>query len=104
MTASLTMMCSERWITLEASMTLCQNLTETSRYLTGCEVADLLRVKESTLAKWRVIGTGPKWVRLPNSRTIRYRSTDIDDWLRSCTYQSTREADDAERAREAMSG
>jgi len=68
--------------------------------LTACDVAELLRVKEGTLAKWRVIGCGPKWVRLPNSRTIRYRRSDIDLWLDCCTYQSTREADDMERARE----
>ena len=73
-----------------------------SHLLTGSEVADLLRVKEGTLAKWRVTGSGPKWVRLPNSRTIRYRRSDIDHWLACCTYQSTREADDAERGREMM--
>ena len=75
-----------------------ENASADGLFLTAGEVAVLLRVKEGTLAKWRVSGCGPKWVRLPNSRTIRYRRSDIDRWLASCTYQSTREADDAEQA------
>lgn len=79
-----------------------QNYPADGLLLTAGEVAILLRVKEGTLAKWRVTGCGPKWVRLPNSRTIRYRRSDIDGWLACCTFQSTREADDAEREREMM--
>ena len=85
-------------------MSVIEDMSGNDQMLMGCEVAGLLRVKEGTLAKWRVIGCGPKWVRLPNSRTIRYRRSDIDAWLACCTYQSTREADDAERAREALTG
>jgi len=66
------------------------------RLMTAPEIAELLRVEVATLAKWRVIGCGPKWLRLPNSRTIRYRRADIDVWLDGRTFQSTREADDAE--------
>lgn len=66
------------------------------RLLTPGEVAAMLQIKEDTLAKWRIIGCGPKWMRLPSSRTIRYRQTEIDLWLSNCTFQSTREADDAD--------
>lgn len=66
------------------------------RLLTPGEVAAMLQIKEDTLAKWRIIGCGPKWMRLPSSRTIRYRHADIDLWLSNCTFQSTREADDAD--------
>ena len=72
------------------------------RLLTPPEVAQLLTVTEGTLAKWRVAGVGPKWLRLSNARTIRYRQSEIDGWLAARTYQSTRQADDAEAEREAQ--
>ena len=43
------------------------------------EAADLLALSERTLERFRVSGTGPKFVRL--GRTIRYRLTDIEAFI-----------------------
>jgi hypothetical protein len=41
----------------------------------------------ATLAKWRVSGDGPKFVRV--GRTPRYRGSDINAWLASRTVSQT---------------
>jgi hypothetical protein len=41
--------------------------------LTAQEKADELRVSLATLYRWRREGRGPKWIRIPGSRLIRYR-------------------------------
>ena len=41
----------------------------------------------TTLAKWRVSGEGPKFVRV--GRTPRYRGSDINVWLASRTVSHT---------------
>jgi hypothetical protein len=50
------------------------------RGLTAQEAADILRVKVSTLAKWRQLGIGPPYSdRL--GRDPRYHPDDLDDFL-----------------------
>jgi predicted DNA-binding transcriptional regulator AlpA len=34
-----------------------------------------------TLRRWRREGKGPKWVTI--ERSVRYRASDVDEWLRS---------------------
>jgi predicted DNA-binding transcriptional regulator AlpA len=43
-------------------------------------------VKPNTLAKWRMLGTGPKFIRLSANR-VAYRQSAINEWLqnRECT-------------------
>jgi len=41
----------------------------------------------ATLAKWRVAGAGPKFVRV--GRTPLYRGSDINQWLRHRTVSQT---------------
>ena len=48
--------------------------------LTEAEAARQLRVSVTGLRKWRRDGTGPAYVRL-GGRLIRYRQTDIAQWL-----------------------
>ena len=48
--------------------------------LTESEAARQLRVSVTGLRKWRRDGTGPAYVRL-GGRLIRYRPTDIAQWL-----------------------
>ena len=43
------------------------------------ELAAQLGLAEITLRKWRVYGSGPRFVRLGGS--VRYRAEDIDAWL-----------------------
>lgn len=47
------------------------------------DVALRLNVSERTLANWRWLGTGPKFVKFGNGRSapIRYRRSDVDQWV-----------------------
>ena len=44
------------------------------------EVADLLGVSEVTLARYRMRGDGPTYVKVSN-RCVRYLRSDIEAWL-----------------------
>ena len=48
-------------------------------------------IKETTLATWRVLGRGPRFIRV--GRSIRYRSEDVEAWLSDRTADSTTDAD-----------
>jgi predicted DNA-binding transcriptional regulator AlpA len=53
------------------------------------EAATLLHLSERTLERFRVSGTGPKFVRL--GRSIRYRLTDIEAFIAPRIVGSTSE-------------
>lgn len=57
--------------------------------LTTPEVAGRLRVAEITLRKWRIHGTGPRFIRC--GANVRYRAADIESWVSSRTVGSTSE-------------
>lgn len=42
-------------------------------------LADRLSVTEGTLAKWRLYGTGPRFIRL--NRRIAYDPADVAEWI-----------------------
>lgn len=48
------------------------------------EVAELLRVSERTVRRWRAEGTGPPAVRV--GKAVRYRRA-VDDWLERPDHQ-----------------
>lgn len=48
--------------------------------LTTRQAAERLTLSDATLRRFRSIGAGPRYLRLP-SGSIRYVSTDIDAWL-----------------------
>lgn len=50
--------------------------------LTSQEAAQLLRVCEETLSKWRRTGHGPSFSRLGH-RTVRYDRASVSEWLRA---------------------
>ena len=50
--------------------------------LSAREVADKLKLTEGALAQMRYLGYGPRFLRI--GRRIRYRESDIDDWLEVC--------------------
>lgn len=58
--------------------------------LTTPEVAGRLGVAEITLRKWRIHGTGPRFIRC--GANIRYRASDLESWVSSRTVGSTSEA------------
>jgi predicted DNA-binding transcriptional regulator AlpA len=57
--------------------------------LSARQAAALLHLSERTLERFRVSGTGPKFVRL--GRSIRYRLTDIEAFIASRIVGSTSE-------------
>jgi hypothetical protein len=57
--------------------------------LTTAEVAERLRVSTSFLAKARVAGQGPRFIKI--GRSCRYRLSDLETYERSCARTSTAE-------------
>jgi predicted DNA-binding transcriptional regulator AlpA len=54
------------------------------------EVAQRLGLAEITLRKWRIAGSGPRFIRC--GANVRYRAADIESWVSSRTVGSTSEA------------
>jgi hypothetical protein len=64
--------------------------------LTPDETARRLKVAKQTLARWRVEGKGPKFVRLNGQGgRIAYRPSDVATWVARYVFASTSEADQA---------
>jgi excisionase family DNA binding protein len=59
-------------------------------YFTRHEAANYLRIGVATLAKRHMTGTGPVACRL--GRSIRYRKTDLDAWMRDHLVRNTSDA------------
>ncbi len=49
------------------------------RYLEPEQLADLLKISRSNLAKWRVFGGGPVFFRA--GKNIRYDRIDVEAWI-----------------------
>jgi predicted DNA-binding transcriptional regulator AlpA len=62
---------------------------ESERLLTPSEAAKFLRVSISWLAKSRMRGDGPPFVKI--GRAIRYRESSLVQWLKSNQRRSTSE-------------
>ncbi|MEP3014366.1 helix-turn-helix domain-containing protein [Roseibium polysiphoniae] len=62
-----------------------------SQLLTEVQAAEALNLSVRTLQAWRVRGSGPNFVKL--SRAVRYRVTDLDDWLNANCRGSTSETE-----------
>jgi predicted DNA-binding transcriptional regulator AlpA len=59
--------------------------------LEPAEAAYVLNLSVPTLARWRMTGIGPRFVR-PAPRVVRYRRADLEQWIGS-SVRSTSEAD-----------
>jgi len=59
------------------------------RLLTQREAATLLRLSQRTLERLRVTGAGPRYVKA--GRLVRYRETDLENWIASRVVASTSE-------------
>ena len=55
------------------------------------EVAEILRVRPQTLDKWRMEGSGPRFVSV-NGRSVRYRRKDVEAYIEASTCSNTLEA------------
>jgi len=62
---------------------------ESGNLLTTEQLAADLGIHPVTLAQWRLVdGKGPAYVKVGSS--VRYRRSDIDEWLRHQTRTGTR--------------
>ncbi len=67
--------------------------SEVREVLTSPQVASLIGCRPQTLRKWRLLGKGPRYVRLgdnPRGRVVYLRS-DITEWLTGHRFSSTSE-------------
>lgn len=65
-----------------------QNTASTDKpFLGTAEAADYLGLKRCTLEAWRCRGGGPRFAKF--GRAVRYRLTDLDDWIESRTRENT---------------
>lgn len=58
--------------------------------MTEAQLAEFLNSKRDTLRYWRLIGQGPKFLKL-GPKQVRYRMSDVNEWLDRHVYQSTAE-------------
>jgi excisionase family DNA binding protein len=56
---------------------------------TQAEVAEIIRVSERTLERWRLTGNGPPFCKL--GRRVLYRRGDLDEWVAAHILHSTSE-------------
>ena len=56
--------------------------------LTEDQAAQFTKFSAKALSKWRCVGRGPKFIKI-SSRAIRYRKSDLTDWLSALTVSST---------------
>lgn len=56
------------------------------------QAAEILGVSVGYLAKMRVTGRGPKFLRLGGGRSIRYTAHSLREWALAHQYRSTSEA------------
>jgi predicted DNA-binding transcriptional regulator AlpA len=66
-------------------------MTNGAKVVTTVEAARLVGLSMSTLAKLRLNGNGPLYIKL--GRRVVYRVTDLDQWLQSRTARDTSDAD-----------
>lgn len=62
----------------------------TADILTTPEAATYVRLGKPTLERFRISGAGPQFCKLGGA--VRYRKTDLDEWLASRVVRSTSEA------------
>jgi len=62
------------------SLAFASQINPGKQQLTDVQVADYLNVSVSTVRRWRLIGGGPRWVRIGGS-SIRYPIADLEAYL-----------------------
>jgi excisionase family DNA binding protein len=51
------------------------------RLINGGELAELCGVSRRTVDNWLSAGSGPKPIRLPGGRLIRFDADEVESWL-----------------------
>jgi predicted DNA-binding transcriptional regulator AlpA len=84
--------CADSWTTTMSRTTEAAQLESlgsisSERLLTVRDAANVLRFSESWMAKVRMRGDGPPFVKI--GRSVRYRESDLREWLQNQTRRST---------------
>ena len=66
-----------------------KEFTMTTTHFDQLQLAERWGLSPKTLERWRVIGTGPKYIRLPGK--VIYRLCDIEAYENECLVSSTAE-------------
>jgi len=66
-----------------------KEFTMTSTHFDQLQLAERWGLSPKTLERWRVIGTGPKYIQLPGK--VIYRLCDIEAFENECLVSSTAE-------------
>ena len=66
------------------------SLEPTLKHLSQRELSERWTITETTLERWRSMGIGPVYVKLPGR--VVYRITDVDAYERRCLRRSTSES------------
>ena len=56
------------------------------------QLAELLNLSEITIARLRLTGRGPRFCKI--GRAVRYRRSDVEQWLKQNQRSSTSERED----------
>lgn len=64
-------------------------MVEEDEFLSTKDAAKFLKLSRSTLAKMRIIGTGPQFHKL--GRRVLYKSSDLRSWVERARFSSTSE-------------
>ncbi len=60
-----------------------------NQLLTVNDAAQFLSLSASTLAKMRLSGNSPRYIKM--GRRVAYRQTDLESWISDKSFQSTSE-------------
>jgi predicted site-specific integrase-resolvase len=66
------------------------SLEPTLKHMSQRELSERWTIAETTLERWRSMGIGPVYVKLPGR--VVYRITDVDAYERRCLRRSTSES------------
>lgn len=67
-------------------------MAEIETFLTGREAAEILKLSEQTLRIHRIKGGGVPFVKI--GRNVRYRKSDIIDYVNARTFENTSQIQD----------
>ncbi|WP_417793258.1 helix-turn-helix transcriptional regulator [Terasakiella pusilla] len=65
--------------------------TQNDQFLTEKEFAERFGLAEATVRSWRVLGKGPKFLKI--GRIVRYRLSDVLNWEETLVCSSTSQAE-----------
>lgn len=56
-------------------------MTDHEEWLTGAEFATIAKVDIRSIRRWADKGIGPRPLRPPGTRVVRYRRSEVEAWL-----------------------